>query len=415
MTGAFLKSNQGVLTVWCSNGDMVTVASDHVNYNAILDKVKAGDFGGLEDLLNVGRAIASYTYGKVTVKDGQVFYGTYEVKNALVDRILAGMSAGAGHERYIKFLDKLLDNPSSRSLELAYNFIAHNCLRIGADGDVYAFKALREDFKDIHSGTIDNSVGKRIVMPRNQISDDPKLHCHRGLHCGAIGYVQSFGSNRVIVKVNPKDIVCVPDDYNCQKCRVCEYEVVGQCDYDGNPVGDFTWDSVGAELQGNPNERSHSTPTAWDEDREDEAGACSQPTKIQYDSDDSEADEDDDDDQEFCDECGAYADDCDGTCQDEDEDDEDVDDDEDDYCRECDAVLEPDGSCPYCDDEEDGYCRDCDDYVDSNGDCCCDDEEDEVVEPPHPAEAARTSYYPDDGTKVPEPPAKSWWRKIISG
>ena len=32
----------------------------------------------------------------------------------------------------------------------------------------------------------------------------------------------------VVVKVNPKDVVSVPDDCSCQKCRVASYTVVSE-------------------------------------------------------------------------------------------------------------------------------------------------------------------------------------------
>jgi hypothetical protein len=32
----------------------------------------------------------------------------------------------------------------------------------------------------------------------------------------------------MIVKINPKDVVSVPSDCNCEKLRTCRYEVVGE-------------------------------------------------------------------------------------------------------------------------------------------------------------------------------------------
>ena len=41
----------------------------------------------------------------------------------------------------------------------------------------------------------------------------------------------SSGDRVVIVKVNPKDVVSVPTDCECQKVRTCEYQVIA--DYEG--------------------------------------------------------------------------------------------------------------------------------------------------------------------------------------
>jgi len=49
----------------------------------------------------------------------------------------------------------------------------------------------------------------------------------------------------LIVKINPADVVSVPNDCSCQKCRVSKYEIIDSyeteiksavCDADGNPI-----------------------------------------------------------------------------------------------------------------------------------------------------------------------------------
>jgi hypothetical protein len=224
MNGSFLKTNNGTLTVFY-DGNMLTVNPDHPNYAEILKRVRSGEFYGLSELFNIAKGIAEYTFGKVVVKDCKVWYGTHEINNTLVDRIIEGMRNGVDYERFIKFLDKLLENPSNRSLEQLYNFLKHNSLAIAEDGDFYAYKGIREDWKDCYTGSIDNSVGKTINMPRNLISDDPQKVCHRGLHIGTESFARGYGSRLIKVKVNPKDVVSVPYDFDSQKCRTCSYFV----------------------------------------------------------------------------------------------------------------------------------------------------------------------------------------------
>ena len=73
-------------------------------------------------------------------------------------------------------------------------------------------------------------------MQRRKVNDDCGVGCSDGLHCGALEYVESYraeyaGDRVVIVKVNPKDVVSVPTDCECQKVRTCEYQVIA--DYEG--------------------------------------------------------------------------------------------------------------------------------------------------------------------------------------
>ena len=100
-------------------------------------------------------------------------------------------------------------------------------LPLTEDGCFLAYKGVSEDYKDVHSGSIDNSPGAIVSMSRNKISDDPNEGCHVGLHVGAIEYAGSFGPRVVICKVSPEHVVCVPRDNSFQKMRVCEYEVIG--------------------------------------------------------------------------------------------------------------------------------------------------------------------------------------------
>jgi hypothetical protein len=52
------------------------------------------------------------------------------------------------------------------------------------------------------------------------------------LHCAGWNYLPHFGSGSestdriVIVKVNPADVIAVPNDYNNAKMRVCKMEVL---------------------------------------------------------------------------------------------------------------------------------------------------------------------------------------------
>ncbi len=98
---------------------------------------------------------------------------------------------------------------------------------ITADGCFLAYKGVRADYKDVHSGIFDNSPGQSHEMDRAAVSDDPNYHCHFGFHVGSESYAKGFGPKVVICKVDPEYVVCVPNDYECQKMRVCKYSVIG--------------------------------------------------------------------------------------------------------------------------------------------------------------------------------------------
>jgi hypothetical protein len=77
------------------------------------------------------------------------------------------------------------------------------------------------------SGRILNTVGAEIEVKRRDVDDNRDHHCSFGLHVGSLDYARGFARGVVVVvKVNPKDVVSVPTDYSCQKCRVSAYKVV---------------------------------------------------------------------------------------------------------------------------------------------------------------------------------------------
>jgi hypothetical protein len=149
------------------------------------------------------------------------------------------MRDGFSFEPMVKFLANVLENHSNRAVQELYTFLENKNLPITEDGCFLAYKAVTHDYKDKWTKQIDNSIGETVGMQRRKVNDDCGIGCADGLHCGAIEYVEGYSNCRgderddkiVIVKVNPKDVVSVPTDSQCQKVRTCEYQVIA--DYEG--------------------------------------------------------------------------------------------------------------------------------------------------------------------------------------
>lgn len=133
--------------------------------------------------------------------------------------------------RLFNFLEKIYHNPSPFVFSTLYDFLVHTDTEINAEGDVIAYKAVRQDFRDIHSGTIVNNIGAVITMERSEVDELPENTCSHGLHVGSLKYAREFGGHdpRILqVKIDPADFVTVPFDYSGQKARVCKYTVMGE-------------------------------------------------------------------------------------------------------------------------------------------------------------------------------------------
>jgi hypothetical protein len=235
----FVIKAGGAITLFL-NGESMTVAIDHPNYSKIVDVLKTGQFEKLDHLINIARAVTSYAKGTIRIENGQIFYGNFAVHNTLTNRILSMMNEGFQFKHMLLFLENLMQNPSHRAVNETYTFLENHGLPITDDGCFLAYKAVRNNYTDMRTGTFDNHIGKTPSMPRNQVDENYEQDCSSGLHVGSLGYVIDFGhfvkgapvsssGNRLlIVKVNPRDVVSVPKYADHTKMRVSTYTVVDE-------------------------------------------------------------------------------------------------------------------------------------------------------------------------------------------
>ena len=148
-----------------------------------------------------------------------------------------------------KFWENLKKNPSYNSVHELYDFLSYKELPITEDGCFLAYRGLQKDFYSIKGNTstkvlqgtvnsqgqIFNGVGEHIEVERNCVDDDRNHHCSFGVHAGSYEYACGWSAGKVVaVKINPKDVVSVPADYDCQKLRCCAYTVVSEIEAEIN-------------------------------------------------------------------------------------------------------------------------------------------------------------------------------------
>jgi len=127
------------------------------------------------------------------------------------------------------FIVKLFKNPNYENIEDIYSFLQKGKLPITDNGNFLAYKVVRSDFKDCHTGTIDNSPGSEPSMDRSACDLSRHNTCSSGLHFCSKSYIGSFGtsSSKIVeVEVSPEDVTSIPSDYNDAKGRCCKYKVI---------------------------------------------------------------------------------------------------------------------------------------------------------------------------------------------
>jgi hypothetical protein len=222
------------ITVLIDNVPMV-VHNTHSRFEEIEQAIIRGeDVEHIKLLINKKEAVKKFiAEGNiselVTIKDGEVYYKDEKLNSALSRRMIAMYDKGYNIEPFKLFMENMFENPSYRAVNELYGFLEACNLPITEDGHFLAYKKINANYTDCYTGEIDNSIGATVEMPRNKVNEDPNQTCSYGLHVASYSYMEHYSGDKIVIcKVNPRDVVAVPRDYNNSKMRVCKYEVVNE-------------------------------------------------------------------------------------------------------------------------------------------------------------------------------------------
>lgn len=234
----YIKSKNSYTVVL--DGVTKMIEKSHKNFPS-LEKELSKPFSEInweevKKLVDIKTKVLSYVGRNLKYIDGSFVYKNPETQeekilsqNYLVNKILEMDRKGEDCTKLLNFLENLVLNPSQSSVDELFLFLEKNKMPLTDDGCFLAYKRVRQDYKDCHSGTFDNRVGKIVQMPREQVNANRYETCSTGLHFCSKDYLGHFyGDNIMVLKINPKDVVSIPNDYNESKGRCCRYEVIAQ-------------------------------------------------------------------------------------------------------------------------------------------------------------------------------------------
>ena len=243
---AHIKSNDNHWTV-VLNSKPIQFDATHAKYLALVECVHSGDAEEFNRIFNEGDKIEDWAEGSFEFRDGFLYFENEQLASNPTKRIIEMIQQGFPHQPMLNYLSNLYDNVSERAIKESYTWSSNKGLPITDDGMMIGYKGVSvyhgPDIKDkndkiIHEGdhvdkytgkSFRNNVGDKCSMKRRQVCDDHTVGCSTGLHIGTYEYASGWaGSSGVVmlVKFNPKDIVSVPSDCDCQKMRVSEYQVI---------------------------------------------------------------------------------------------------------------------------------------------------------------------------------------------
>jgi len=230
------------------NGKPQKIASSEKNYAAVIAALKLPEHQQAEAIenalkkINVNENISSQGF-YVNDATQEVSYKGELLPAPLAKKVFSLIKQNLPVTLLEKFWENLKLNPSYNSIRELYDFLAYKELPITEDGCFLAYRGLHNNFYSIHGnlqtkvlqgtvnekGQIYNGVGEHIEVWRGDVDDNRENHCSMGVHAGSHAYASNWSRGKVVVvKINPKDVVSVPSDYDCQKLRCCAYTVMSE-------------------------------------------------------------------------------------------------------------------------------------------------------------------------------------------
>ena len=229
------------------DGKPYTIRKDNANFSALRSAIFEGRYEDVPELLDVKKAIQDFVEGDVEVRDEVLYYkGTHRLHGVVVDKLLDMLRSGMKDSTPItNYIGRLMNNPSSNSVDELYTFLGYRSLPITPEGKVLGYKGVQADYWS-NTGNADtivlqgqtnsrhqiyNGVGETIEIQRRSCDDNKDNHCSHGLHIGSYDYANSWASSEgrlLLVEFDPQDAVSVPTDCDFQKLRVCKYKVVAE-------------------------------------------------------------------------------------------------------------------------------------------------------------------------------------------
>lgn len=255
MTLPFIMSKDAITVM--VNGTATTVREGQVNFAALREALRAKDWDRVAQLATPAKAIETFAQGSVQVSHGQVLLNGSPVSNAVTRRILEMVGEGFDADPLMRFLERLMQNPSRTAVEELYLWLEGTSLPITEDGCFMAYKKVNDSYRDFYTGRVLNKPAELMTdedreyiqqpqgnvtvavedgvtvlsMPRNAVDDVRDRTCSHGLHFCSLSYLPSYhgGQGRVLlVKIDPADVVSIPSDYDNAKGRAWRYRIVGE-------------------------------------------------------------------------------------------------------------------------------------------------------------------------------------------
>jgi hypothetical protein len=242
-----------------AGGEMYVADSTHPSFDAIVQGAIAGD-ESVVDLFDVAQTIAATVADealseRLRAANGRITYDHDPLNEALENTILRYLQEGDRDNLapLVGFVERVMTNPVEHSRDQSFAWLSNQSFSLTDEGNVLGYKGFHvlDDgtYASWHSGdAIVNgerqaspvyNIGDVVELPRSEVVHDPNASCSRGLHVGTKSYSRQYGKAQLLVEVDPRDIVSVPNGEG-EKMRVSRYRIVADVtdEQEARPIRD---------------------------------------------------------------------------------------------------------------------------------------------------------------------------------
>lgn len=220
------------------DGVTYVLSKESMYYKGALDALKKLDYDLFTTHCDLDKQLKFKSSGKITYDSGVIRYNGSAVDNKLANRIIKMIEDGYDCAPLMKFMELCYQNDNPSVIDRLYDFMESSGIMLDKDGYVVGFKKVRDDGYDYYSRTVLYEVGKTVVISKSACNTDSRNTCSGGLHIGSKNYAENLwykGRGKVLLlRVNPKNVMCIPEEAGFEKLRACEVEVVAE--YNGDKL-----------------------------------------------------------------------------------------------------------------------------------------------------------------------------------
>ena len=215
------------------DGYTYSIQVDDNRYEEVLDLIEDGNEDELRELVSRSKR-ATKMFKELeavgfTFEDGDYYYNEQLIPCDLNDYLGSAIDNG-NYSPVVNFVRRLFENPQHSTRERLFGFMEANKHPILNDGAFMAFKVVRSDYYDKHTGTVINAPGITVpLLPWSKVDTNEDKLCSFGYHVCSKEYIGQFyrdGDRIVSVAVFPEFVGAIPPDYNNSKVRCRQYRVL---------------------------------------------------------------------------------------------------------------------------------------------------------------------------------------------